>query len=298
MENNDTIKTIEGKHRRLGYTNEFHRIVEANPGILNAALRLAQQAEDEYDPPSIQIGIGELKWNKAKTRYEVIKQNDQELQEPMDYSLFILGGGLVFVPGETLKDKDTGLEVTLLGKRDRDDLMAATHWRIRNERTSYFKVSLGNNSFFVKKSNATDNPGYEEFTNSHKVAEALIDLKDIEVVHAQLGYADDRQSWFVSRWEDLESKDFIPFDSWYGNVDIYGQFMPEEEYDAVKKMATKVKIEPIITDIAKRLQKLGLTLTDIPNNFLYNPKTGKMFFLDITDYNLHDNSEKTINQLS
>lgn len=286
---NNHIRLTEGVNRRLGYAQEFKDMIHEHPGILRTALRLTQEAEDEYNPPNIRVEPAELQWNKEKTEFEVIKHGDRTLEEPMPYGEFIAGRGVILVAGETLKDPKTGLEVTALAKRNLDASR-------RKEITTYFKITLEDKSFFIKKSVATMFPGYKEFKNSIKAKKFLSGLKDLQIIEAQLGYTDSHQSWFVSKWQDLESEGFFPYEAlWgYSNPNDYGEFPEEQEVDSFHLNLVE-KVQSTIKQIETRSTEAGIHIFDLEANLFVNPKTGKLFFLDVTEFRIWDGTD-SLNQ--
>lgn len=280
------IKMHETEHRRLGYAQEFRALIHENPGVLKAALRLTQEAEGGYHPSNVHVGRGELEWNDNEIMFDLIKL-DGEPTYRKPFSEWIWGRGVILVPGETIRDDETGLEVTILAKTKRKfrfGLIGEGSVR-RIDRSAYFKVQLGDKAFFVKKSIATNNPGYEEFRHSTEAVTALSGIENLGIVQAQLGYEDNHQSWFVSKWQDLESEGFFPLDSWEGNVpNDYGQFPSADDRDKhfVQMPEVLKKGETIKNEIKKRLADKGLEIYDLPSNLFYNPDTGKFFLLDIT----------------
>lgn len=286
------VKLNEGRHGRLGYAWEFKNMIREHPGVLKAALQLTKKAEDQYNPPNMQIANFEVQWNKDKTRFDIIKKNGKE-QEPQAYSL---GRGAVLIPGETLKDEQAGLEVTILGRVD-----APRPGGHRN-RSSYFKMKLGDHAFFIKKSIETTNKGYEEFKNSHRVQAALSGLGNVAVVEANLGYDDDHQSWFVSKWQDLEDS-FSTRGSWFTGVNDYGYSIfavkdpdgsPHDLSD--DELAISNKIEAMDYQIMGRLEEAGIEIYDLTENLFYNPKTDKFFLLDVTTYDVFADRSRWLGQ--
>ena len=157
----------------------------------------------------------------------------------------------------------------------------------RLDTSTYLKVTLGEKAFFIKKSVVTDNPGFEEFKNSAKAAEVMGGVENLSVVDAQLGYQDSNQSWFVSKWEDLERVGYFPSDAWIGGIpNDYGKFLfsgLEEITNKSKEIyEVKPKISATIQQIKMRLREVGIEMVDIDPNLFYNPETGKFFLLDIT----------------
>ncbi len=275
-------KLMEGNHRRLGYAKEFRRMLREHPRILKTAIQLTQKAEDEYTSLNVQVGRFEVQWNKDETRFDIIKLDGKE-QESQPYSL---GRGVLLAPGKTLKDEENGLEVTVLGK-----INVSRPGKTRNIST-YLKMKLGDQVFFVKKSVATNNPGYREFKNSGRVRAALHDLENLGVVEAQMGYDDDHQSWFVSKWHDLESEGFSSFGTWaFTEVNDYGVTVHpvknSEEHFLLSDdpIAIGNKIVKMIYRIEASLRAVGIEIHDLTWNLFYNPKTDKFFLLDVTSQN-------------
>lgn len=270
-------------------------MLREHPGIIETAIRLIQHAEDEYNPPNVKVGGAELRWNKEITQFEVVKYVDQDISSEaarQPYSDFIWGRGVLLVPGEALKDPEIGLEVVTLAKTKREFQGGFSGFFgpvVRVDQSAYFKVKLGEQAFFVKKSVATNNPGYYEFVNTRKAEAALIGLEDFGIVQAQLGYEDNHQSWFVSKWENLESDGFFPLDTWRGGTpNDYGKFRRESytPEDArhywIEANEVKTSGDAMIKQIQSKLAEVGMVLHDIHFNLFYNPRTRKFFLLDIT----------------
>lgn len=285
METKDpNVRLHEGTHRSLGYAEDFHQIVKERPGIISSTLKLMQKAETEYDPPNTKVGISEMQWNKDKDEWEAISIDGKPLAKPQRHAEFAVSRAVLFRAGEPQVDTLTGLSVTLLGKSNRvfeeTDLSDVYDAR-RIDISSYFEIDLGGNKFFVKKSLATDNSGYHEFRDSIKVREALKGVANLKIVEAQLGYIDDRQSWFVSKWEDLEKVGFFPVATWaiYAMND-YGE-LPER--DVLRQSHKLWEIaEAKIKEIKTRLTEVGMDIEDFGFNLFHNFETGQFFLLDVT----------------
>lgn len=284
MKETKDIRLHEGRNRMLGYVPEFKLVVREHPDILRTALELTQKGEDEYNPPNIMVGSGELQWNKEQTRFDVIKINGEDLATPQPYEDWLYPTrGVLLAKGETFKDENTGLEVTILGRSKRDHLIGMFGHTRRIDNSSYFKIKLGEQAFFIKKSTATINPGFEEFDNTHQAMAALSGMDNLRIVEAQLGYADDHQSWFVSKWEDLENVGFYPCDAFIGGSPTdYGEFIDIEDkrWQAYGKNAHIVSAT--VSEIRTKLKSVGLNIQDIEPNLFYNPMTEKYFLLDVT----------------
>ena len=269
------VTYFESRSRKLAYLEEFRQMLEENPGITRAAITLADQAVAEYDPSPVQMVneegyIREVKYDRETGKW--LRQVDDEswsLQEgevrpegvppgtkfgdwiPMDF-----GRCMLFRPGKPIIDEATGLVVSVIGRSNREfDLeIAAT----RIDKSDYFIMTINGKSFFVKRSFITLTPGASEFKNTLVAKGALKDLPFVRVVEAQLGYQSKNESWYVSKWEDIENAGYEP-------------------YELVK---TK-ELEEKVTQIKDRLIKIGIG-ADISSNLFYNPGTNNFILLDIT----------------
>ncbi|PIT92979.1 MAG: hypothetical protein COU06_02520, partial [Candidatus Harrisonbacteria bacterium CG10_big_fil_rev_8_21_14_0_10_38_8] len=194
--------TVEGKEKKLGYENEFRALLKENPGILKVAIKLIDQALEEYNPPE-KIVDNEYS-EKVKLMYD--KEANKWLQGLKDYHLrypMRIGRGTLLVPGEPVKDEESGLTVTVLGRSNRK-------FPKREDIGDYLKITFQGQSFFVKRSYITISPGFREFQDTLTAKEALKELEYVKVIEAKLGYQDDKESWFVSRFEDLETAGYKP----------------------------------------------------------------------------------------
>lgn len=284
------ITLKESPFRKLGYAQEFRQLLNEHPGIIKTTLGMTQKAEDQYNPPNIFIGPNELRWNKDEVRFEVFRTHIQgvikDLEIPKPFSDLIWGRGAVLGPAETITDPESGLQVTALGKSKRDFRrtglagLAIGREIVRRDRSSYFKIALGDQAFFVKKSTATTNPGFQEFQSSVRAKEALLDLDFVSVVEAQLGYQDKHQSWFVSKWNDLESSGFFPYDVLVGGVpDDYGKHI---DFEDRIELVEQQDIGQRVKQIQDKLTASGIDIQDSQMNTFYNPNTDKFLLLDVT----------------
>ncbi|EKE01743.1 MAG: hypothetical protein ACD_21C00063G0001 [uncultured bacterium] len=145
------------------------------------------------------------------------------------------------------------------------------------DRTTYLKVKVGAEAYFVKKSKAIQTVGYDEFNNTAKAKAALADCADVEVVDMKLGYSDDRQSWFVSKWQNLEAAGYSPLIFFRdGAHNDYGE-IPSPSHQPDWRDLRKRMFE-----IVNRLRAAGVDVTDFMCNFFYNPERDKFFLLDVT----------------
>lgn len=278
------ITTRVSGERSLGYANEFRQMLRDNHGIVRTVIKLIQEAEKEYNPEDLVIESGTLRWNKAQTAWEVIRDRWREYTEPRSLGHLIMGRGTLLKAGDTFKDSNSDLEVTVLGMTNREFHMGIVGQGpvYRIDKSTYMKIKKGDHSFFVKKSIATNNTGFNEFNNSVKVKQALKDLDDVEVVEAQLGYTDGNQSWFVSNWQNLEEAGFFPWDTYRGGVpNDYGQYAPiDEKRELAREMSGDVNsLQVRMKELA---EKEGVKIIDLNVNLFYNPNTQKFFLLDIT----------------
>ncbi len=273
------ITLREGKNRKLAYVEEFRKMLRENSGIIKAAMHLADQAVAEYNPPEIKMeneeGLErELKYEKATGRWlrlvgdEIFATDSKgkiyfpELDEgvklgdwiPMDF-----GRGTLLYPGEPILDKKTTLVVSALGRSNRE--FQREGLIVRNK-CDYFIMTIDGQSFFVKRLFVTTTPGVAEFKNTMRAKEVLKDLPFVKVVEAQLGFQNQNESWYVSKWENLENVGYEPYHQL--------TFMPTG-------LAGKV------AEIRKRLTGAGLGY-DINTNLFYNPGTDSFIMLDVTGH--------------
>jgi hypothetical protein len=293
------IGTLESRRGpKLAYDLEFRKLLRENPGIINAAIELANVGVLEYNPPAVMYGKTELRYDKKsqkwlyEARRSVFKDGKIALDEkgepiyesgnwrPMDFGRLV-----ILAPGNTLKDSN--LELTVLGRSNRE-IAAMNGTRI--DVCDYFKLSLQGHTFFAKRSFQTKNPGFQEFENTLKATEALAGLDFVKVIEAQLGYQDQHESWYISKWEDLEGAGFAPYQKGMGmtEVDDYGKihglkigekgafvgFPSREDYDEAE---AKYKI----------IEQILMTHTthyfyDLGANIFYNLKTKTFVVLDVT----------------
>lgn len=277
------VTTHESHHRKLGYANEFKGMLREHPGIIKTATELASQAETAYHPSPIVIGKTELQWN-PDAEWEHWGYGDWvKWDEPRRRSF---GPSVLFKPDEPIVDPKTGLEITVLGRKKGKYGFSGS----QTEDTTYFRMSLGDHAFFVKKSSATKIHGFREFQDSVQLKDAVRNMENLHVVEAQLGYTDDKQSWFVSKWEDLVDTGFFPYVSWRGGIeDSYGkrpqEFDPEKgrrqdiDVDIVKK------INQVKEDLVEHAKNAGIQLVDIDENFFYNPNTDQFVLIDVSTTN-------------
>lgn len=276
MERPNEIKVHVSGDRKLGYKNEFRQLLREHAGIIKTAIALSQRAEEQYDPPDTLWGGVLCHWNKEKTEWEQVSYFGRVYPEPKPFSF---QRGIILKPGQPQSDSATGLEVTALGISRRDFTPLTLRRVIRVDRASYFKMSKGSKAFFVKKSTATINPGFEEFSNAELMRNALNDLGDVKVVDAQLGYQDSYHSWYVSDWEDLQG--FVATNVFGGlnPINEYGEIVPDRKFMSPEEYREVIKVKERIRVKAKAA---GIEILDLNANLFYNPRTKKYVLLDIT----------------
>ncbi|MBU0731343.1 hypothetical protein KKC88_00505 [Patescibacteria group bacterium] len=292
------IRSIEGRSRKLAYDVEFRNKLRENPGILKKGMEMMNQAIDDYQPEPFEYRPGQMvrydketnTWLIEERGYEPVRDENGQfvfdergavVTREVTEQPFYLGRATLLAPGETINNPDTGLEVTLLGRSNREGIKGA--YRIVNV-CNYFKIKMGEDEYFVKESAETLNPGFDEFQNTQAAREALKDIDFVEVVDAQLGYQDGRQSLYVSRWKDLESRGFRVSVGWR-QTDDYGKY-----YQSVENPVDKQEIRRRYQLIEKILRENDLG-EDVENNLLYQPQTGQFFLIDVTGKNTEEVGE-------
>lgn len=272
MERPNIISHIT-ERKQLAYLQDFKKLIRDHPGILKAATALTRQAEAEYDPPDTYWGVILCSWDKSQKKWFEIAFGDKVRTRPFPFSY---QRGLILKPGEIQTDSSTGLEVTVQGISNREWGRSG-----RVERSTYLKMAIDGKAFFVKKATATINPGFDEFSNASVLKENLSDLDEVKVVEPQLGYQDENQSWYVSRWEDFDG--FVPMlvHGIHSNMDEYGTWIDSPK-DAESKA---LKIRKLMETIETRAKQAGVLIKDLDANLFYNPSTGKFMLIDVTSSN-------------
>lgn len=265
---------------RLAYANEFREMLKGHRGIIRTAIGLMDKASSEYSPPNFRVGTTRLQWNKQTETWEDVRWINLPFPEMKPKGLAI-GRGVIFLPGESLRDEKSGLEVALLGKsrRQKESLIS---YSVRRDKSDYFRLNLGDRSFFVKRSFITNNPGFTEFANMEKARDLLKDLLFVKVIEAQLGYLDKKQSWYVSSWQNLEEAGFMSIGAiLMEDVDDYGRLRSDEFKDHWGYVKAESVLKKQIEQIRKRLKPADLD-GDISVNLFYNSTSKTFILLDVS----------------
>ena len=117
-----------------------------------------------------------------------------------------------------------------------------------------------------------------------KAKQALKDLPFVRVLEVQLGYQDKKQSWFVSKWEDIKGSKFLEDHrdhNEFGEKIIGATFdekgiLISRENDPRKAMLYTSRYEQI-REILRELD-----ITDLTANLLYSLNLGTFLLLDAT----------------
>jgi len=295
------ITSVESGDKKLAYNNEFRQMLREHTGIIKTAVELADKAANEYHPADAKYGIIELRYNPETRRWEMQRERHifgedgkflysdtgEPLYEPSGWEPFNYGRGVILAPDEPVTDETSGLTITTLGRSNRELPQGMPVRAVIVDDCDYFKMQLEDDAFFVKRSFITINPGFTEFRNTVQASELLKDLDFVHVVSAQLGYQDDHQSWYVSKWVDMESAGFAMYDdpiSDYGTIverapkdarEWFLGFETEEEYRDVKQKADL---------ITERLKSAHLAL-DVDANLFYSRQTKTFILFDVTAKN-------------
>ena len=286
----------------MAYANEFRAMLKEHPGIIRTAIGLANRAVDEYDPPDnpipgyyrdVRFDKKTGKWLEEERHILLNEQGKTYIDpvsgktatKPVGWKDLTFGRGTILVPGKPVTDENTRLELTVLGRSNREMPLWSTG--IRFDKCDYFKVGHEGHNFFVKRSIITNNPGFNEFRNTILAKEVLKNMDFVKVVEAQLGYEDQNESWYVSKWEDLEKAGFGTFDigirsndygekkegllSGFGVIPYKEYLVQETEYKEAEKKADLIR---------HKLYEAGIH-HDVDANLFYNIKTRTFILLDV-----------------
>lgn len=281
-EQSPEFTSVSGETRKLAYENAFRETVREHPGILKAAIDLANEGVDGYNPGNISLPNTELEYNPESRQWLAQARGQNPFGEPYSNRPMSFGRGVFLSPGESIRDEEYKLELTVLGRSNRE--MTGTH-SVRRDECDYFRLKAYGDSFFVKRSFVTTNPGFAEFHNTKKAKELLADLDFVHVVDAQLGYQSKTESWYISKWEDLESAGFAPYGMLSGGgFDDYGRALPEGKFLGFPNEEEFLEVERKFRTIKSALEPEGIH-RDLGANLFYNIQTKTFVFLDVTSDN-------------
>jgi hypothetical protein len=272
--------------KKLAYLQEFRDLLKESPGIIKKAEELIDKGIEDYNPEDIVLRGAHLKYDKGNVRWfeekrRVVLGPDGKIQYDHDghvvtthagWGPTFLGRGTFLSPGETMTDEETGLSLTILGRSNR---VFHTSRIVREDKSDYIKVTLGGESYFIKRCSATFNPGFTEFKSTIKARDVLRGMSYVKVIEPQLGYQDEKDSWFISKWEDLKGLDYRPQNSLddYATGVGYEKLRTNEDYDNYE--FKRRNIEDVL-----RKAKLNL---DLDSNLLYSQETGTFILLDVAE---------------
>jgi len=276
-ESTPTTSSIETKKKKLAYDVEFRKMLRENPGIIKTAIALSEKAEKEWNPKPVDIPGWDIKVNP-----ETGEWTEKRRGSPYKESSMAIGRGTFLSPGEPIIDEKTGLEVTILGKSNRSGLGGFSA-NTRRDVGSYFRINFNGHSYFVKKNLVTNNPGALEFNNTLKVKEILKDLDFVKVIDARLGYQDQKQSWYVSGWEELENAGYVSWDA----LDLTGRDDHGRKVERLETPETEKEYQEVKSKVRLIVEKLRRDEfnKDVATNLFYNRKTKSFILLDITGKN-------------
>lgn len=284
--------SLESATRHLMYDPEFKSVIHEHPGIISAAKNLMQMASLDYNPSSFTAGGYEMTWDKEheiweETAYQGVPRGRRDPNIPLAP---VLGRGTFLRRGDEFTDDKTGLSVIMLGKSRREYIGQSERTRmlgvlgqfenpVRRDVTDYFKLSIDGKEFLLKRSEATQNPGFQEFENAKRARELLADMNKVRVILPLLGYVDSHESWLVSPWTELESVGFASSENYLmGGIDDYGNNLPQNE----DRSDMVVKFRKVKNEIINRLEDGGMEIEDKDVNFFMNPATEESVLFDIT----------------
>jgi hypothetical protein len=266
------IHSFEREGFKMAWDVEFRKMLRENPGIIKNAIELMNQATQEYNPQPIKLGDLEVSYDKKSEKW--MQDNGESA---IDY-----GRGTFFSLDKIYKDEKSGLEISMLGRSKRE-LESGNSVRIDD--CDYFKINFKDNSYFVKRSFISINPGFNEFKNTISANEALKDLDFVKIVDARLGFQDEKESWYVSRWQDIEQAGFVSFDTLaLGGVDDYGNLIEGFLNNNYRSETNNMRYKELtgkVSQIRNRLARAGINTEDLYANLFCNFNTGTFILLDV-----------------
>ncbi|MEI6660308.1 MAG: hypothetical protein WCK91_02700 [bacterium] len=281
------VKAHEVGDKKLAYVQEFLDLLKENPGIIKKAEELITKGIEGYSPADIVLGGAHLKYDKDNVRWfeekrHVVLGPDEKIQYDHDghvvtthagWEPTFLGRGTFLSPGETMIDEETGLSLTILGRSNR---VFHAGRIVRTDKSDYIKATLAGEGYFIKRSSVTFNPGFTEFKSTVKARDALIGMPYVKVIEPQLGYQDEKESWFISKWEDLKGLDYRPQNSLddYATGAGYEKLKTDKDYDDYEFKRRNIE------DV---LDKAKLNV-DLDSNLLFSQETRTFILLDVAEY--------------
>ena len=136
------------------------------------------------------------------------------------------------------------------------------------KRYYYFKLDIGEDSFFVKSKPKTaintKGEGYDEFKSTSEAKQKIKDIPWVEVIEFQVGYQDNKgNTFFVSKWRDLP------------RLDLH-----------IKDLRDKGQNSEV-ADLSEKVGKLRELLPDFldfkAHNMMYDPEAGKIVLFDLSN---------------
>ncbi|GEM_PF-5312822 len=156
----------------------------------------------------------------------------------------------------------------------------------RRRRAGYL-VAVGNDKFFLKKVNAAEEElyiarGFDEALSTKAAKDILKDMPGVRVVNFQLGYQDNENSYFVSRWEGSPHivelfRDFLNNKLWYEKIYGAGSLTAEKEKE-LQRLRNRVRYR--MKKVESLFDERGY-FEVVSDNMLYDLDKDQIILLDL-----------------
>ena len=176
---------------------------------------------------------------------------------------------LIYNPGfEQYRDKYKNIVSVIKGVLEGEvvDGFDCELLRKTSNNKSYFKLSVGGENFFIKKTpNKIDQGGVEEFRSAEKAKKILSEegIDDVRVIDYIFAYSDSEYRYVVSRYEDFSGV----------NLD-----------DFIKSLENKGEQDKAAF-LREKLQKIEIVLKDFwdvhGQNMGFDKETGEVVLFDL-----------------
>lgn len=144
-------------------------------------------------------------------------------------------------------------------------------------RSRCYKINVDGKSYFLKKEfKYPCRGGNDEFLSCRKAEELIEGLDGVKVIDYQLGYSDQNNNYFVSKWMDLPTVSACVWGT-------KGKQVPQEKRDELMARANAV------------MRRLCPSFYDVMDyNMLYDEQTNMIYLFDLHESEPEPEQEKKV----